>query len=110
MADEATRIILEIPNDLLAQVIEHRFVRRLPSRTEAFRRLIKRGLVTSDDFLIAALVAIARGRTDNGRPMGGEDARQLARRALNEGSISWGVSPGGGSHLLDGHSPVSPNA
>jgi hypothetical protein len=44
MADETTRIILEIPNDLLAQVTEHRFVRRLPSRTEAFRRLIKLGL------------------------------------------------------------------
>jgi hypothetical protein len=44
MSDETTRIILEVPNKLLAQVREHRFVRRDPSRTETLRRLIKRGL------------------------------------------------------------------
>jgi metal-responsive CopG/Arc/MetJ family transcriptional regulator len=47
MSDKTTRIILEIPDDLLAEVAEHRFVHRLPSRTEAFRQLIRAGLKTS---------------------------------------------------------------
>jgi hypothetical protein len=31
-----------------------------------------------------ALIEIARGRKDNGRALGGETARQLARRALTD--------------------------
>lgn len=32
---------------------------------------------------------IARGRTDNGRPMASERARQIAREALIEWGVQW---------------------
>jgi hypothetical protein len=63
-----------------------------------------------DDTFIQALIAIARGRADCGRPMSGEDARQLARRALTHRGISWSASPRGGSLLLGGTEPALPNA
>lgn len=43
----------------------------------------------SDFAAIEALVEIARGRRDNGRPLGGEDARQIARKALVAMEIDW---------------------
>jgi hypothetical protein len=52
--------------------------------------------------LILALRAIARGRTDCGRPLNGEAARQVARRALNECGIGWGENPRGGPRLFQG--------
>jgi len=36
-----------------------------------------------------ALAEIARGRTDNGRPLGGERARQIAREALLDRGRDW---------------------
>jgi hypothetical protein len=63
-----------------------------------------------DNALIAALRAIARGRADCGRPIGGEEARQLARTALTDHGIGWGINPNGGSLLLGSNPPVSPNA
>ena len=44
MSDETTRIILEVPNDLLAEIKQYRFVRRLESRSAAMRRLWRLGL------------------------------------------------------------------
>ena len=39
------------------------------------------------------LKQIARGRPDNGRPFGGEKARQLAREALVAADIDWTEQP-----------------
>lgn len=39
--------------------------------------------VDSEDRTIFVLQEIARGRCDNGRPLGGETARQMARMALD---------------------------
>lgn len=39
-----------------------------------------------------ALVTIARGRTDNGRPLGGRTAQEVARLALIDRDRSWSVS------------------
>lgn len=36
-----------------------------------------------------ALAKIARGRTDNGRPLAGEAARQIAREALTQHDREW---------------------
>jgi metal-responsive CopG/Arc/MetJ family transcriptional regulator len=44
MSDETTRIILELPNDLLAEIKQFRFVHRLESRSDAMRRLFRLGL------------------------------------------------------------------
>lgn len=41
------KIILALPESLFTEVLEHRFVRRLPSRTEAIRRLLRLGLDTA---------------------------------------------------------------
>lgn len=41
------RIILELPKRLTAEVTEYRFDRRLASRSDAFRRLIRLGLDTA---------------------------------------------------------------
>ena len=43
----------------------------------------------SDRPLVDALATIARGRVDCGRPLAGEDARQIARRALIKVGHSW---------------------
>jgi len=39
--------------------------------------------------LLDALSRIAVGRTDCGRPLGGETARQIARIALIESGLKW---------------------
>lgn len=39
-----------------------------------------------------ALAEIAKGRTDCGRPLGGEVARQLARKILTEQGLGWNSS------------------
>lgn len=39
----------------------------------------------------AALIQIANGRLDGGRPLSGEDARQIARQALIAEGKSWRV-------------------
>jgi hypothetical protein len=39
--------------------------------------------------LIVALAKIARGRTDNGRPLGGLDAQIIARGACVDLGIDW---------------------
>lgn len=39
--------------------------------------------------IIDALRKIARGRTDCGRPLGGETARKLARDVLFDTQINW---------------------
>ena len=45
MADEKDpRIITPIPKPLLARIDDYRFGNRLPSRSEAIRRLIEAGL------------------------------------------------------------------
>ncbi len=45
MPDNSTvSVLLKLPAKLFAEVIEYRHDRRLPSRTEAMRRLLKRGL------------------------------------------------------------------
>ena len=41
------------------------------------------------DTIVAALKAIARGRRDNGRPIGGERAREIAREVLTEYGLGW---------------------
>lgn len=41
------RIILVLPAALFDEVIAHRAVQRLPSRTEAIRRLLRSGLDTA---------------------------------------------------------------
>lgn len=41
------RIILALPPALFAEVIAHRAAKRLPSRTEAIRRLLRVGLDTA---------------------------------------------------------------
>jgi len=38
---------------------------------------------------VEALQLIARGRLNGGRPLAGEDARQLAREALTESGVRW---------------------
>lgn len=44
----------------------------------------------TDDILLAALQRIARGRSDCGRPLSGEAAREIARQALVEsGNDDW---------------------
>lgn len=43
MTDKA-KILLEISKDLLNKIEDFRFSNRIPSRSEAVRRLIKRGL------------------------------------------------------------------
>lgn len=39
--------------------------------------------------LVKALTQIARGRTDNGRPLGGPKAQGIARDALSDVSLDW---------------------
>lgn len=39
--------------------------------------------------ILIALGAIARGRTDCGRPLAGETARLLAREAFVESGLDW---------------------
>ena len=39
-----------------------------------------------------ALVEIARGRWDNGRPLAAETARQIARKALTDRGRGWSDS------------------
>jgi phage-related minor tail protein len=48
--------------------------------------------VDADDFF-DALAKIAQGRTDNGRPLGGEDARQIARQVLISRGYDWSKEP-----------------
>lgn len=43
--------------------------------------------------LVDALVAIARGHRDCGRPLAGEYARQLARVALIDLGLTWAEIP-----------------
>lgn len=44
----------------------------------------------TDTILLAALQRIARGRSDSGRPLAGETAREIARQALVEsGNDDW---------------------
>lgn len=43
----------------------------------------------SDECFVKALALIARGRTDNGRPLAGERARQIAREALVKKGRDW---------------------
>jgi hypothetical protein len=42
----------------------------------------------SDD-LLEALMRIAQGRTDCGRPLAAETSRQIAREALVKAGVSW---------------------
>src|SRR3954470_13340816 len=50
MADEKDpRIITPIPKPLLARIDDYRFENRLPSRSEAIRRLIEAGLKAKTD-------------------------------------------------------------
>ncbi len=42
--ERTIRIVLEMPMSLYDEVIEYRFTRRVPSRVEAFRRLLRLGL------------------------------------------------------------------
>ena len=44
---------------------------------------------------IVVLCKIAHGRTDNGRPLAGETARQLARDMLVEHGVNWAKTKGG---------------
>ena len=44
--------------------------------------------VTTEPFY-NALAMIARGRIDGGRPIGSEDARQIARRTLTDAGKGW---------------------
>lgn len=48
-----------------------------------------------------ALSKIALGRDDNGRPLAGETARQLARDALIERKLDW-------NHVLKVHAEFVP--
>ena len=41
-----------------------------------------------------ALTEIARGRKDNGRALGGETARQIARKAMTDMNRSWSLKSG----------------
>ena len=42
--DPDPRIIIPIPRALLAQIDEYRWANRLPSRAEAIRQLVQKGL------------------------------------------------------------------
>lgn len=41
------------------------------------------------EVMSAVLGEIARGRKDNGRPLGGETARQMARECLDSLDLEW---------------------
>lgn len=45
--------------------------------------------VNGHNILAVAISKIAKGRLDNGRPLGGEAARQIARDALIECGMDW---------------------
>ncbi len=47
----------------------------------------------ADAKMILALRRIARGRTDNGRPLSTEDSRQLGRTALIGAGLDWADGP-----------------
>lgn len=47
--DSDVRILVILPKSLFAEVIAHRAVKRLPSRMEAIRRLIRAGLKSAHD-------------------------------------------------------------
>ena len=59
-------------------------------------QLVATQLIEEIERLRAALSEIARGRTDNGRALGGETARQIARQAMTDMGHSWSdsVPPG----------------
>jgi len=44
---------------------------------------------TQEEDVLRALQVIARGRTDNTKPLPAERARQIARRALNTWRLKW---------------------
>ena len=48
--------------------------------------------VSASDTIRDALIAIARGRSDCGRPLAGEVARQASRRALTAIGVDWRVT------------------
>ena len=55
MSDDVNvRIIVELPRHLLREITQHRFVRRLPSRAEAIRRLLTSGLASAATEPVAA--------------------------------------------------------
>lgn len=57
--------------------------------------------ISGHNALAVALSRIAHGRTDNGRPLGGETARRLARDALIALGMDWG-------HILKVHEEMEP--
>ena len=50
---------------------------------------IARKAVKRADAAEGALKKISRGRPDNGRPLGGEFTRQLARKVLTDAGVGW---------------------
>lgn len=57
--------------------------------------------VNGHNLLAVAISKIAKGRVDNGRPLSGEDARQIARSALIELGLDW-------SNILTVHAEFEP--
>jgi len=49
MSDRTPRLLLVLPDDLLAEIDDHRFANRIETRTEAIRRLIRAGLDAAKD-------------------------------------------------------------
>ena len=52
---------------------------------------IARKAVKRADAAEGALKKISRGRPDNGRPLGGEFTRQLARKVLTDAGVGWAL-------------------
>lgn len=65
-----------------------------------FREDVPRAFDGHNVFAVA-LSKIAKGRGDNGRALGGETARQLARDALIERKLDW-------NHVLKVHAEFVP--
>lgn len=57
--------------------------------------------IEGPNVLAVALSKIARGRTDCGRPIAAEAARQLARGALTDLGLDW-------THVLKTHEEMRP--
>lgn len=55
-----------------------------------FREDVKTAFANHNRF-VEALGRIARGRSDNGRPLAAEIARQMAREVMDECGVHWPV-------------------
>jgi hypothetical protein len=59
--------------------------------------------IVDKTILVKALTQIARGRTDNGRPLGGPKAQDVARTALTNVNLDWSHAAGQRSPQESGH-------